>query len=470
MTARQRVLTLDDVRRELAARAFAPPLDAPLAAGSFAVETELHLACWTEGPGRAYVPGIESEAPDGAPVFAALTEVARDLDWALVPPHEQDFEADAPRSKPQLRILPGRRLGVRTGAHATPADAGAELERALDALRRALAQQGVAVLGVGAQPFVAVDELMLANPCTTERCLAAALESSSPEFARAHRATCGTTVRIGFGGPFRLAMRWRAAQLLAPIATATFACSPLADGAHAGVQSVRGRARRMAEPGRCGFPSRLGEELGADPCDVYLDFALAARVAIIRLQERWIPVKRPVAFSHWMEHGFSGEWPELDDLRFHLHTLAPEVRPAGLLELASADALPRAFATVPLVWWSALLCDDGALAAVLELLAPSANDLDGRWERAAQDGLRDGDLARDARELYSLAAGALMHFDRGFVSPSMLASFIAFGQRFAQRGRSPADDLLDAFLAHSGLGRAEWNDLDRAWCETLSSV
>jgi glutamate--cysteine ligase len=461
MTSRYRVLSKDDVRRELSLGAFSLAADGPRGGAGFGAELQLFPLHWRRDGASA--PRIEKS---GGAAFEALAMCANELGFALVEPCDQDFEVNAACDRAELRILSGRRIALRTAMHPGPANAANELERAFDLIRAALASHGVMLVSAGLHPLLTPRDVQLESPSTTERCRA--MSPASEALGLARDACACATVRIGFGGPLRLPLRWRAAQLLAPIATAMFASSPFVAGVHVGAKSVRARARRFAQHGRYGFPRRLASELDADPLEVWLEFALDAPVDIVRLPDRWLPTTRPMSFAHWMQHGFSGHWPDLDDFRQHLFSLEPEVRPRECFELASADAMPRAFATVPLTWWTALLCDDGALSTVLDRLSPSARELDSRWDRAARDGLGDPELGRDARELYALAAQTLLRFERGFTSPAMLAAFVTYGRIFTQRGRAPADERLEQFLQHAGLSADAWTALERRWCEAVA--
>ena len=42
----------------------------------------------------------------------------------------------------------------------------------------------------------------------------------------------------------------------------------------------------------------------------------------------------------------------------------------------------------------------------------------------------------------------------------MLGAFVTFGRRYAQRGLTPADEVLDQFLEHGRFGREQWLQLD----------
>ena len=120
-----------------------------------------------------------------------------------------------------------------------------------------------------------------------------------------------------------------------------------------------------------------------------------------------------------------------------------------------------------LVWWTALLCDDIALAQVLELLDGTAGELDARYLTAARDGLTDRTLGDQAIALYQIAEESLTRFPGGYFSASMLRAFTTFGERFIQCRRTPADELLDK-IAATGFDRATIGELHDTWCQLVN--
>ena len=366
-----------------------------------------------------------------------------------------------PGERGRLTFGPGAQLGYGSALHETPAAAFEDVARVLDGLAAHLSGEGVELVALGADPWHDPEAVGLQGGSPVLACLDEVVAANGEMGRRALLLSAGTRVRLAHGGPVLLPLRWRAAQLLAPLFTAIFANSPLRDGGHEGTKSLRGRARRLAEPTRTGFPAPFCFEPGADPVEQYLEFALDARVVGLPDGERWTPQTGPLTFGDWVEKGVARRYPELEDWRLHLATLLPEVLPLGALELESADALPRAFWSVPLTLWTALLCDPERLTEVIEVLTPTAGELADRWEAASRQGLVDPELREQASWLFAAAADSLLRLPGGWISDEMLAAFVAFGRRYALRGLTPADELLDLFLERGGFGLREWGELDR---------
>ena len=131
----------------------------------------------------------------------------------------------------------------------------------------------------------------------------------------------------------------------------------------------------------------------------------------------------------------------MGDLKYHLSTLFPPVRPHGHLELRMIDAQPGDGWIVPLAVTTALLDDarasDAAMAAAERLWAGQSSDGRGLWRRAARQGPHDPDIARASRECFEAAYAALS----GQSGLAGLRSAVdAFAERYVSRDRCPADD------------------------------
>jgi len=81
---------------------------------------------------------------------------------------------------------------------------------------------------------------------------------------------------------------------------------------------------------------------------------------------------------------------------------------------------------------------------------PSAGSPDGSspWLRAASFGLADPALARAARQCFEAAEASLA---RSGTPPAVRNAVTDFADRYVERGRCPADDVLDAIGNQEGL-------------------
>lgn len=362
---------------------------------------------------------------------------------------------------------PGGQIEFSCAPRRTPAAAYDATARALDGLEVAVREHGIRLISLGTNPWAAPGEVALQTDVARYVCMDRYFASIGPAGELMMRRTAAAHVNIDLGPASRATLRWRASQALSPLALATFAFSPLESGMHRGLASLRGTAWRKLDRSRTGFPDAFLRDPFGKPVEHYLDFGLEARVMLVRGSRSWKPQTDGVTFAQWMERGIDGGYPTLDDWHYHLTTLFPEVRAKGFLEVRSADAQARPFRSVPLTWWAALLCDDESLGAVLERLEPTLGDLGQRWDLAAHEGLGNPELAADAKALYGWASESLLRAPAGTYSQEMVRAFLVFGERFALRGRAPADELLEIFLDRGGLDGEGWDALVHGWSEAV---
>ena len=285
------------------------------------------------------------------------------------------------------------------------------------------------------------------------------------------------------------AFRWRLLHALGPVLVGSFANSPLRRGQPTGWKCTRQLVWSRLDPGRTRSPA------GAEPSDPatslpadaasdaarehWVRYAMDAEVLCVRSPDGqpWT-VPAGLTFRDWLRG--SGQprapgrpdpdvpgLPTADDLDYHLSTLFPPVRPRGHLELRMIDAQPGNGWIVPVSVVAALTDDpaaaDAAMAAtepVWQLAGSAATGVPSRqraggrnrdeaspWLRAARLGLADPVLARAAQRCFEAAAEALARAGAPLAARTAVEDF---AERYVQRGRCPADDILDSIAQLEG--------------------
>jgi glutamate--cysteine ligase len=295
-------------------------------------------------------------------------------------------------------------------------------------LRAAAAGEGIDLLALGIDPINPIERAPLLVHAKRYARMAEYLDRRGPAGARMMRQTAAFQVSLDFDDePW---LRWRVLNAAAPYVVAIFANSPIYAGERAGYQSARAQVWRTLDPTRTGIPYDARDPVGA-----YLDFALAAPAILYPTLDG--------------EHRPFGEWlaranPTEEEWQDHLSTLFPEVRPRGHLELRSSDAIAPHWYAAPLALTAGILYDPGALRATADLLGTP--DL-GLLARAGRDGLHDPAIARTAVDLFEVALQGCHGLGSPYFHPSDLEQAAAFFERYTRRGRSPADDMLEAAIA-----------------------
>ena len=295
-------------------------------------------------------------------------------------------------------------------------------------LRAAAAAEGIDLLPVGIDPINPSEQAPLLIHAKRYARMAEYLERWGPAGARMMRQTAAFQVSLDFDDePW---LRWRALNAATPYVIAIFANSPIYAGERTDYQSMRAQVWRDLDPTRTGIPYDERDPVGA-----YLEFALAAPAILYPAIEGEY---RP--FGEWLARAN----PTPDEWQDHLSTLFPEVRPRGHLELRSADSIAPHRYAAPLALTAGILYDPAALRATVDLLGTP--DL-GLLERAGRCGLHDPAIARMAADLFEVALQGCRGLGPRYFHPSDLEQATAFFERYTRRGRSPADDMLEAAIA-----------------------
>jgi glutamate--cysteine ligase len=230
--------------------------------------------------------------------------------------------------------------------------------------------------------------------------------------------------------------RWRLAHSLVPVLLALFANSPFRFGRRTGLRSSRYAIWTAIDPTRTGVPE------GDDPAEAYARYALGARVMLVRTAtEPWV-ADPGFTFEDWVTGRTALPPPTVDDLEYHLTTLFPPVRPRGWFELRCLDALPDGLWQIATAVTTALVEDRGVSDAVAEAAAA----VDGMTSVAMRNAVAEPRLRASGLRCLELAATALPRLGAIDLVPAVEA----FREHYTERGRSPADDLLDC-------GDARWH-------------
>ncbi len=330
-----------------------------------------------------------------------------------------------------------------------------------------LSEFDIGLLQVGMNPWQTPDEVGLQMPKARYRAMDQYFRRIGPYGPRMMRQTCTVQVNLDFGPDgSTLAKRYLLGHLLAPIATATFANSPIVDGRLTDYASFRSLCWRHIDPLRTGAPdlTMIAKTLTKQACvDAYLDFLLAAPVIFVTEANYALP-QRVTTFAEWLQQPLFGLSPTRADLDAHLSLLFPEARPRGFIELRSVDSQSRVWQAVPAAYYTGLLYDGQALDAALTRLLPLLPEL-GELLQAAARGLRDQRLGGLALEMMTLAREGFSRLPTCFKGEETERALQVYAQHFVERQRTPADDIVDlaAHGAHNFMTRDFYDQLHASW-------
>lgn len=318
----------------------------------------------------------------------------------------------------RVSFEPGGQLEVSTVALGSCSEAIAAASTDAEVVRRALRGGGVETTATGMDP---ARSRVLRTDEPRYVAMRAYFDSQGLHGGSMMCTTAAIQINVDAGSDDEGMRRWRLANLLGPTLVAAFANSP-----SNGYRSARMAAWLATDPTRTApVPN------GATAATCWTDYALDARVMLVRDGAGYVPVTEPVSFRRWITDGHALGFPLEEDLLYHLTTLFPPVRPRGWLEIRMVDMLPDPWWQVPAAVVCALLGDEDA-GATAEAAARGTGHL---WADATRHALSHPALARSARACFPAALGAL---ERAAAPRDQIEAVAAYTERFVDRGRCPA--------------------------------
>jgi glutamate--cysteine ligase len=447
---RSAAISLEEARHRAGLTAFPDPADSARL-GGVGLEPEF-FPIFRDANGRPRGRVLLTQ-PDGCGVLEVIDELAASDDRIGA----RDCQHRGPVEYPiegggRLTFEPGAQVEHSTATYPDVATACADVGDVLGRLRAAFDRHNVALAALGVDVWHDVESVPQQLRAGRYTAQATYYRQRGHWGAVMMRHTASLQINLDLGPEGVWQERWLVANLASPLMTASFASSP-------GLGAVCSRARAWQEldPSRSGFPRLLVEGPGNDPRGEWGQAALDADVMIYRLtDEHFEPGCAGCSFEKWVRDGHPRwGWPTVDDLDYHLTTLFFEVRPRGFLELRAGEALPDRWRAVPVTLMAALLYDEGARKATLELLHDRRTELPALWRKAALDGIRDPELRDLACGLWKIGLDGARALPAGYVDEDDISTVVDYLDHFASRGRMPTDEILE-LLSQDPARALEW--------------
>jgi glutamate--cysteine ligase len=371
--------------------------------------------------------------------LVSLDEVTARVSWPRVEEMTGLLKSIPLQSK--VTVEPGGQVELSCPPAADIATAALRLEEETREVRLTLAEHGLGVAFVGADPLRRPQRV---NPRPRYRAMEQHFRATGVGGAGAIMMNSTAALQVNLEAGPRQHWRERVAHAhrIGPTMLAIAANSPWLSGQPTGWKSARQRTWGTLDERVCGpVPGCSAGSPGesADPAEAWARYAMRAPVAFVRCRGDDVQaVGTSVSFEDWArgEVRLGNRAPTAADLDTHLTTLFPPVRLRGYLELRYLDV------TAPW-WWPAIaavvttLMDDPVAAdAAAEATEPTAP----LWTEAARDGLANAQLARSAARCLSVAAQR---------APVEFSSAIADLADLVESGRCPGD-LLAQRIAQIG--------------------
>ena len=249
------------------------------------------------------------------------------------------------------------------------------------------------------------------------------------------RETAGIQVGIDFRSEEDAMRKFRLANLMIPFSTAMFANSKIRGGVDTGYKSFRALAWLNTDNERCGFAT----EFNKNTCfKDYVSKLLDTPMIFIAREGKNINLKGAVTFKQYMEKGFEGFYPTIEDWKLHANLYFPEVRLRNFIEIRNHDCVGNGLEYSVPALYKGIMYSKSAMEEVEEILnkftANEIKELRYKVARSAIDSKIEGkSILPICKELAEISYYALK--SEGEKEEEFLEPLI----ELLKKGKCPAD-------------------------------
>ena len=267
--------------------------------------------------------------------------------------------------------------------------------------------------------------------------------------------TCTVQTNLDFVDEADMVKKYRISLALQPVATALFANSPFKEGKPSGFLSLRSDVWTDTDPDRCGMlPFVFEEGYGFER---HVDYILDVPMYFVYRDGIYHDVagKSFRDFIAGKLEGFEGEIPHMGDWTDHMTTNFPEVRLKKYLEMRGTDGGPwRSLCALP-AYWVGLLYDTDAQTAAWDMIKDWTIEEQAKMrDDVPRQGLatpfRGGTVQDLAKQSLAIATSGLKRRARLDSAGNDESGFLDPLRSIAESGRTPAEELLEAYATRWG--------------------
>ena len=207
--------------------------------------------------------------------------------------------------------------------------------------------------------------------------------------------------------------KFKIANKLVPFMTAMFANSPIRGGVETGYKSFRALSWLNTDNDRCGFACNLDGEFSFDE---YIDKVMNSPVIFLNKGGHPVEVNGRINFADYMDKGFEGFEPTLDDYKLHANLYFPDVRLRNFIEIRNHDCTHISYAVLAI--YKGILYGKYALSEIEDLFKEFTNKdfTELRYnipKNALQSGIKNYTVLDIAKEILYIAEKSLIEMNTG---------------------------------------------------------
>jgi len=130
--------------------------------------------------------------------------------------------------------------------------------------------------------------------------------------------------------------KFRLANLMIPFTTAMFANSKTRGGVDTGYKSFRALAWLNTDNERCGFATDFDSNMCFKD---YIARLLETPMIFINRDDKCVSINGRLTFKQFMDKGFEGFYPTMEDWQLHSNLYFPEIRLRNFIEIRNHDCV-----------------------------------------------------------------------------------------------------------------------------------
>lgn len=394
--------------------------------------------------------GVDSETGKALPYSGrrGIERLLKELAYAFGydPIYERDHVIALQRGKTLISLEPGGQVELSAEPVRNLHEAKAQLDQFFFELKTAGAFiGGVTFLACGLQPFSGLDEIEWV-PKRRYEIMADYLIRKGKRAHDMMKRTASNQINLDYRDEEDAIGKMRLALRLTPFVSAMFAHSGFALGRPGTFLTERLRIWRETDPERCG----LILNLACPTCTFreYLEYVLDVPMMFVVRQKKWLATPN-LTFRKFIERGFRGIRPTLEDFELHLSTIFTDARFKQYLEIRGMDGQRTHLIPAAYAFWKGILYNDEARRDASRLSA-FLKDSDlfkvhRDVERLGLNAKVRGHLVLDlARELVRISETGLER-QRALNSAGEdeRLYLVPLKEEILARGKTPAEQLID---------------------------
>ncbi len=178
------------------------------------------------------------------------------------------------------------------------------------------------------------------------------------------RETAGIQCCIDFKDEEDAMRKFRIANKLTPFMTAMFANSPIRGGVETGYKSFRALSWLNTDNDRCGFVGQIDDNCSFED---YVDYVLDSPMIFINRDSDAIALNGKISFNQFMEYGYEGYSPDIEDFQLHANLYFPEVRLRNFVEIRNHDCVSKSLYLSILAIYKGIFYDEISMDEIEEL-------------------------------------------------------------------------------------------------------